>query len=63
MPAPPNIAPSEIHPSRTMNDRVFPVQLLTRHFGAEIPPVAVTPEINDLLARNSVVAVGVSGGF
>ena len=45
-----------------MNDRVFPVQLLTRHFGAEIPPVAVTPEINDLLARNSVVAVGVSGG-
>jgi len=45
-----------------MNDRVFPVQLLTRHFGAEIPPVAVTPEINDLLARNSVCAVGVSGG-
>lgn len=45
-----------------MNDRVFPVQLLTRHFGTEIPPVAVTPEINDLLARNSVVAVGVSGG-
>lgn len=46
-----------------MNDRVFPVQLLTHHFGAEIPPVAVTPEINDLLARNSVVAVGVSGGI
>lgn len=45
-----------------MNDRVFPVQLLTRHFRAEIPPVALTPEINDLLARNSVVAVGVSGG-
>ncbi|MFC5510994.1 hypothetical protein ACFPOU_07635 [Massilia jejuensis] len=45
-----------------MNDRVFPVQLLTRHFGAEIPPVAVTPEINDLLARNSVCAVGASGG-
>lgn len=45
-----------------MNDRVFPVQLLTRHFGGEIPPVAVTPEINDLLARNSVCAVGVSGG-
>lgn len=45
-----------------MNDRIFPVQLLTRHFGAEIPPVAVTPEIDDLLARNAVVAVGVSGG-
>lgn len=45
-----------------MNDRVFPVQLLTRHFGAEIPPVAVTPEINDLLARNAVVAAGISGG-
>lgn len=45
-----------------MNDRVFPVQLLTRHFGTEIPPVAVTPEIDDLLARNAVVAAGVSGG-
>lgn len=45
-----------------MNDRVFPVQLLTRHFGTEIPPVAVTPEITDLLSRDCVVAVGVSGG-
>lgn len=45
-----------------MNDRVFPVQLLSRHFGAEVPPVALTPEISDLLARDCVVAIGVSGG-
>lgn len=45
-----------------MNDRVFPVQLLTRHFGTEIPPVAVTPEIDDLLARNAVDAAGILGG-
>lgn len=45
-----------------MNDRVFPVQLLNRHFGAEVPPVAMTPEIASLLARDCVVAVGVSGG-
>lgn len=45
-----------------MNDRVFPVQLLNRHFGAEVPPVAMTPEIASLLARDCVVAIGVSGG-
>lgn len=45
-----------------MNNRVFPVQLRPRHFGTEIPPVAVTPEITDLLSRDCVVAVGVSGG-
>lgn len=45
-----------------MNDRVFPVQLLNRHFGVEVPPVALTPEVSDLLARNAVVAIGVSGG-
>lgn len=45
-----------------MNDRVFPVQLLNRHLGAEVPPVAMTPEIASLLARDCVVAIGVSGG-
>lgn len=45
-----------------MNDRVFPVQLLNRHFGAEVPRVAMTPEISSLLARDCVVAIGVSGG-
>ncbi|MFJ1470193.1 adenine nucleotide alpha hydrolase family protein [Massilia orientalis] len=45
-----------------MNDRVFPVQLLNHHFGAEVPPVAMTPEIASLLARDCVVAIGVSGG-
>ena len=45
-----------------MIDRVFPVQLLTRHFGVEAPPVAVTPEIAGLIDKSCVVAIGVSGG-
>lgn len=28
----------------------------------QLPPVAITPEVSELLARNAVVAVGVSGG-
>jgi len=45
-----------------MNDRVFPVQLLTRHFGVDVPPVAVTPEIANLIDKSCVIAIGVSGG-
>lgn len=54
-----------VAPSRFQGIREIPVSIIPRSEGCRarsVPPIAITPEITALLARDAVVAFGVSGG-